>query len=240
MMRSLRGRGRVSAVLFALALVVGVGRSGSAGSLTLTWRDNATDENGYVVERGPSASGPFSQLANLRPSATSYTDTTVVPSTTYCYRVYAFNDAGASAFTNTACMTTGAALVVVDFDAPAPPGASGSALGVFGGIAWDRGWCWWSADAGMDPTNHAGFCKAGATSGKFTFSPAPKTLATITLVSSVSATTTLIDNNGQKIKATVAPGGSVVVTTNWAKASTWVKVTSAAGRSLAVTALGYK
>ena len=60
---------------------------------------------------------------------------------------------------------------------------------------------------------------------------------TITLASSVSSTVSLADNNGQKIKATLAAGGSVVVTTNWAKPSTWVKVT---GRSLAVTALSYK
>ncbi len=76
-------------------------------SATLTWTDNAQTETGYVVERQTNG-GPFSQLGGtLRANTTSTTDTSIVASTTYCYRVKATNTSGSSAYSNTAC-TSGA------------------------------------------------------------------------------------------------------------------------------------
>ena len=128
----------------------------------------------------------------------------------------------------------------VDFDNPSPPGSPGSRLALFGGIKWGKVWCWWAAEAGTDSTNHAKFCGASATSRTFTFSPGPKTLTSVTLVSSVAGTATLRDNNGQQITATLAPGQNVVVTPNWQKPSTWVRLSSAASTHMAITSLTYR
>jgi hypothetical protein len=147
---------------------------------------------------------------------------------------------GASSATGTLVVSPPVAATTVDFDHPAPPGAPGSGLSLFGGINWGRGWCWWAPAPGVDGTNHAAFCKPRVTSREFTFSPGPKTLATLTLVSSVAGKVTIRDDNGQKVTATLAPGQNVLVTTGWARASTWVKVTSAAGWSMAVTALSFR
>jgi Big-like domain-containing protein/BACON domain-containing protein len=153
----------------------------------------------------------------------------------------AVSSAGLSASVSLAVVVSPAsASTTVDFDNPAPPGQSGSTLAVFGGINWGSTWCWWSTEAAMDNTNHADFCKGGVTARTFAFSPGPKTLTTITLVSLVTGKATISDNTGQKITATLVPGQNVIVTTNWKKASTWVKVSSAVGWDMAVTALTYK
>jgi len=67
----------------------------SAQQLTATWTNNATHADGIYVDRcaGSDCAG-FSRLTSLPPTATTYTDTGVQPSNTYCYRVGAFNGAG--------------------------------------------------------------------------------------------------------------------------------------------------
>jgi subtilisin family serine protease len=72
----------------------------------LTWADNATGEDGYTVER-KTGSGAFAGIATLGPDSTSYKDTAVSASTTYTYRVRAFNTIPAtSAWVESAAVTT--------------------------------------------------------------------------------------------------------------------------------------
>ena len=82
----------------------------AAGTVTstavpLTWNENATDETGYQVERA-TGTGGFALLASLAANAAGYTDSTVVASTPYSYRVRAVNGAGNSAYSNTVTVTT--------------------------------------------------------------------------------------------------------------------------------------
>jgi hypothetical protein len=77
--------------------------------VTLTWNDNAGDESGYVVQRSESGSS-FIDRASLPPSANQFSDTGLKGSTSYTYRVRAFNGAGSSAYSNTSSVKT-----------PAPP-----------------------------------------------------------------------------------------------------------------------
>lgn len=81
--------------------------------IALAWTDTADTELGYTVERRIGAN-PFAAIASLPPGAESYQDTGLVESTTYDYRVRAFNDGGASAYSNVAQETT-------DAGAPPPP-----------------------------------------------------------------------------------------------------------------------
>ena len=76
------------------------------GQLNLSWQDNSTNETGFEVERATGSGGTFSKLATVGANVLAYTDSSPSASTNYCYRVRAFNSAGASAYTASACATT--------------------------------------------------------------------------------------------------------------------------------------
>lgn len=83
---------------------------------SLSWTDNSANEDGFKVERCTGAGcSTFAQIGTTLTNAAAYTDANLAPGTTYCYRVRAYNTAGDSGYTNTACLTT-----------PTPPAAPGS------------------------------------------------------------------------------------------------------------------
>ncbi len=71
--------------------------------LTLTWKDNSTNESNFGVERKTGTIGTYSQIALVSADTTSYVDTSVTRGVTYCYRVDALNIAGTSAYTSEVC-----------------------------------------------------------------------------------------------------------------------------------------
>lgn len=90
--------------------------------IDLSWTDNASNETSFFLERATNSS--FTQnlaITTLSSNATSYQDTTVVPSTTYFYRIRAYNTGGYSAYSNVVNYTT---------TAPTPPAAPTSLSGV--------------------------------------------------------------------------------------------------------------
>ena len=82
----------------------------SSSQINLSWMDNSNNEDGFKIERciGAGCSN-FSPLAQVAANVTTYSDTGLSPSTTYRYRVYAFNDGGNSGYSNEAEATTFAA-----------------------------------------------------------------------------------------------------------------------------------
>ncbi|HOC56030.1 MAG TPA: fibronectin type III domain-containing protein, partial [Verrucomicrobiota bacterium] len=68
----------------------------SESQISLEWTDNATNESAYIVARSTTAGGPYTNLAVLPLNATSYTNTVLIPATTYYYVVRATNFLGAS------------------------------------------------------------------------------------------------------------------------------------------------
>jgi hypothetical protein len=88
--------------LLILALLL-IPTLGFGASLNLTWEDNATTEDGYVVERSVTNTGPWNEVATLPLDSTSWSDTTVVPEVTYCYRVSATLGAMKSDPSNVSC-----------------------------------------------------------------------------------------------------------------------------------------
>ncbi|MFW5951180.1 MAG: fibronectin type III domain-containing protein, partial [Gemmatimonadota bacterium] len=74
--------------------------------ITLSWTDNSDTETGFRVERSPDGAGTFAEVTTTGPDVTDYTDTGLEPTTTYDYRVVAFNDAGDAAPTPVASATT--------------------------------------------------------------------------------------------------------------------------------------
>src|SRR2546426_1264640 len=80
--------------------------AGSATQIDLTWQDNATNEDGFRVERAPGGTTSFAEIATVGSNATSYQSTGLTPGTSYSYRVRAYNAVGASAYSNTVTTTT--------------------------------------------------------------------------------------------------------------------------------------
>lgn len=82
----------------------------SSSQINLTWTDNATNETGFKIERCTGAGcTSFSQIATVGANVSSYANTGLAASTSYSYRVRAYNEAGDSGFSNTASATTQAA-----------------------------------------------------------------------------------------------------------------------------------
>ncbi len=77
----------------------------SSSQIDLTWTDNATNEDGFKIERSTDGT-TFSQIATTGSNTTSYSSTGLTASTTYHYRVRANNSGGDSAYSNTASATT--------------------------------------------------------------------------------------------------------------------------------------
>lgn len=81
----------------------------SATQARLTWTDNSYNEAGFKVERKTGAGGAWAQVGTAAANATSWTDTGLTESTTYYYRVLAYDNAGNSGYSNEAPVTTPAA-----------------------------------------------------------------------------------------------------------------------------------
>lgn len=79
----------------------------SSTQINLSWTDNANSESGYYVERSVSGGG-WTRIATLAANAISYANTGLTQGTTYGYRVQAYNDRGASAYSNEPTATTSA------------------------------------------------------------------------------------------------------------------------------------
>ncbi|MBI1886074.1 MAG: S8 family serine peptidase [Chloroflexi bacterium] len=77
----------------------------SFSRINLTWTDNATNEAGFKVERSKDGVS-FSVIATLSANKTSYANTSLAASTTYYYRVRAYDGPNYSPYSNTASATT--------------------------------------------------------------------------------------------------------------------------------------
>jgi regulation of enolase protein 1 (concanavalin A-like superfamily) len=70
----------------------------NGAALNLTWLDNATSEDNYLIERSTNGT-TFSQIASLPANSTSYNDASVLGGIKYYYRVRASNSVGGSGYT---------------------------------------------------------------------------------------------------------------------------------------------
>ena len=76
----------------------------SAGRITLTWTDNATNEMGFKLERSTDGVN-FIQLGFLAANTTSYPNAGLTSGATYHYRIRAYDGSNHSAYSNVASAT---------------------------------------------------------------------------------------------------------------------------------------
>ncbi|MFZ3091916.1 MAG: S8 family serine peptidase [Nitrospirota bacterium] len=77
----------------------------SSSQINLSWTDNST-ETGFRIERSGSSGGPYSEIATAGTNVTTYSNSGLSASTTYYYRVRAYNANGNSASSSVASATT--------------------------------------------------------------------------------------------------------------------------------------
>ncbi|MGH7462535.1 MAG: S8 family serine peptidase, partial [Longimicrobiales bacterium] len=78
--------------------------------MVLSWSETATNESGFKIERcSGSGCSNFAEIAQVSANVTTYNNSGLAASTTYGYRVRAFNTAGSSKYSNIAQATTQAA-----------------------------------------------------------------------------------------------------------------------------------
>jgi hypothetical protein len=78
----------------------------SHSSLHLNWQTNSDNETGFKVEMSLFPSGGFAEIASAGAGVSTTTISNLNPSTTYYFRVYAYNAAGNSSYSNTVNATT--------------------------------------------------------------------------------------------------------------------------------------
>src|SRR5205085_400596 len=82
----------------------------STTKIRLSWTDNATNEQGFKLERSTDGGATFPSITNLAASpgtgaTVTYTQGALAPNTTYKFRVRAYNDTTVSDPSNTANAT---------------------------------------------------------------------------------------------------------------------------------------
>jgi chitinase len=77
----------------------------SASAVDLAWRDNATAETRFEIERKEGAGGSYVQIAQVAADTEAYQDAGLLAGTTYFYRVRAHDGAIASPYSNEASAT---------------------------------------------------------------------------------------------------------------------------------------
>src|SRR5437773_478154 len=80
----------------------------SSNQLHLSWNDNSSNEAGFRIQQVIYSSGQYTVAAtySVGVNTKSYEVTGLGPSTTYSYRVYAYNWKGTSSYSNVASATT--------------------------------------------------------------------------------------------------------------------------------------
>jgi len=72
----------------------------SVNSASLAWDDKSNNEDGFKIERKTGPAGTWSQIATVGTDVTTFENSGLSESTTYSYRVRAYNSAGDSAYSN--------------------------------------------------------------------------------------------------------------------------------------------
>jgi hypothetical protein len=89
-----------------------------AADLILSWKDNSSNEDGFIIQRSPGIGAPvWAEVARVGKDVQTWTDTGLPNATAFSYRVAAYNAGGTSAYTAAVTGTTVVAPPVAPTDA---------------------------------------------------------------------------------------------------------------------------
>lgn len=74
--------------------------SNEVGIISVSWNDNSSNEEGFILERGSGDPIVYSQIADLPTDSTTYTDENIVDNTNYTYRVKSYYSLGESDYSD--------------------------------------------------------------------------------------------------------------------------------------------
>jgi len=97
----------------------------SSNQINLAWQDNSSNEAGFKIER-KTQGGSYIQIDSVSTDIVVCSDTGLMGSTTYCYRVRSYNAVGESVYSNEDCATTTTAPVSHAVSKPTTPSGSSS------------------------------------------------------------------------------------------------------------------
>lgn len=108
------------AALLIILLFLSV-REARAEKLTLTWQHQTgtawyNSECGFTVQRRKQTEASWTNVAQVNARVHTYTDNGLLGGVPYCYQLFAFNAAGQSGYSNTACATP----IALDDPPPTP------------------------------------------------------------------------------------------------------------------------
>ncbi|NLI55512.1 hypothetical protein GX420_00785, partial [bacterium] len=81
------------------------GEAISKSEITLSWKDNSDNEDGFILERKEEGSS-YSPIATIQKDTNKYTDKNLLPDKVYYYRIKSFNSFGESDYSNEAKVKT--------------------------------------------------------------------------------------------------------------------------------------
>jgi hypothetical protein len=108
------------ALLASLAIAFFAVGAADAATVTLTWKDNSTDETGFIVDRRL-RSDPvtaYKEIASVGANVQTVDDSTIALNTQYCFRIRGFSPVALSEWSNEACMMVTPSGLVVTFKSP--------------------------------------------------------------------------------------------------------------------------
>jgi uncharacterized repeat protein (TIGR02543 family) len=154
----------------------------SAHQIDLAWMDNASNEQGFKLERKSGASGTYEQIAYLSANTRKYSEIRLTAGTQYYYQMKAYNRYGDSAFSSEASASTSATNNPPNTPSNPSPANSQTEVSDNPVFSWDGG----DLDEGdvvtydvyLDTVNPPTF-RAASNLSKTTYSPSTLSLKTI-------------------------------------------------------------
>jgi hypothetical protein len=77
----------------------------ASNQITLSWKDNSTIKDGYIIERKQSPQTSFAVIDTLKGGGNGYTDNNLEKGQSYTYRLKAYKDSLESEYSNEASLT---------------------------------------------------------------------------------------------------------------------------------------